>query len=204
MKNIVGEIIAAKGTRYFDKAWSPVLGDVNIDKSYRIGDTYRIHISSKRNRNATIILDGEGRYYEGEGGEIMLFPEKGKNWDEISFDKSNVKPLDYYITDSIKEQVIEDAIDCLDFDKIHSVMEFLDWHWATVLGVPTVSQLKMAVRNYLEDLLSQVGETSYSIATGGFEYSFKVYEPNEGEADTFDNCVNVSVKFVLDDFDSLI
>ena len=202
MKNMVGKIICEKGTQYFDKAWSPALGDVIIKRVFWLGSEYKILVSSKSNRDITLTLDGDGKC--NKDGEIMLFPEKGKNWDEISFDKSNIKPLDYYITDSIKEQVINDVIEYLDFDKIHSVMEFLDWHWATVLGVPTVSQLKMAVRNYLEDLLSQVGETSYNIATGGFEYSFRVYEPYEGEADTFENCVNVSVKFVLDDFDSLI
>lgn len=185
--------------------WSPlyretIVKDVTNDTIVIAPEKFRYNYT-----DSVVMLDGNGKMnYD---GEVLIFPEKGVDWDEtMLYDNEKTKPLGYYINDEIKEKVIKDVVDNLDFELIHRAMVFLNWTWWTAEGgaVPSVNELKKTVRSYLGEILSKKECDNYRIATGGFEYSFRVYEPYEGEADTFENCVNVSVKFVLDDFDSLI
>jgi hypothetical protein len=201
MENMVAKIIQKMKKDGKTRFWSPMFGTTEVTE---VTDTM-IEIHAEYNHLNGITLNGDGKM--DDGGETLIFPEKGVNWDEtMLYDDGEIKPLGYYITDEIKVRVIKDAVDNLDFELIHRVMDLLNWTWWTPEGgaVPSVYELKKTVSSYLGDILSRKECDNYHIATGGFEYSFRVYEPNEGEADTFDNCVNVSVKFVLDDFDSLI
>lgn len=181
--------------------WSPLYGETLVEE---VTDNL-ISVAPEYNYSETITLNGDGKL--GDFGEVLIFPNKDVDWDEaMLYDDGEIKPLGYYINDEIKERVINDAVDNLDFELIHRVMELLNWTWWTPEGgaVPSVNELEKTVRSYLGKILCRKECDNYHIATGGFEYSFRVYVPNEGEADTFDNCVNVSVKFVLDDFDSLL
>ena len=67
---------------------------------------------------------------------------------------------------------IDDIMRNFNFEKVHKVMEMLDWKWAmTKYGVPTVEELKVEARRLLEDATHE--ETQ--VATGGLR---AVYEKN--------------------------
>jgi len=75
-----------------------------------------------------------------------------------------------------------DILDELDFDKIHSVMKFLDWRWSTSedgLEVPTISEMRKTCRKYLiltaEHCLTEKSKEYYT-ATGGFRFEGRLYD----------------------------
>lgn len=64
-----------------------------------------------------------------------------------------------------QQKIIEEIIDCTDFEKIHKAMKALDWIWATTEGrVPTEEELKEQARK----LLKETFERKCDVATGGF------------------------------------
>lgn len=67
-----------------------------------------------------------------------------------------------------EEQIIEDILDEFDFDKVHKVMEFLNWTWVSRESPnipPTVGQLRKKARSLM---LYCLNKGDQSIATGGF------------------------------------
>lgn len=66
------------------------------------------------------------------------------------------------------EQRIESIMDYFDFAKVHKVMEFLDWKWATLDGagmeIPDVGTLRKRSRELLRDAFGK----RCTISTGGF------------------------------------
>ena len=75
---------------------------------------------------------------------------------------------------------INEVIDFFDFEKVHNVMEFLNWQWQG-LGVPKVYELKETATNLIIESINKTLETlqDYSIGTGGFEASSYLDENNE-------------------------
>ena len=61
---------------------------------------------------------------------------------------------------------IEDLLDEFDFNKVHRVMQALNWRWAGIDGVPEVPDLRRQAR----DLLRHIAEAKNvrSVSTGGF------------------------------------
>lgn len=108
---------------------------------------------------------------------------------------------------SLVEKSTKDIIENLEFEKIHSVMEKLNWKWYTCSNrVPEVSDLKNQVRDMIRDCFVEIdkiyydgkGERNYHIETGGF--SVTIYQTiNEGFGE--DPKTNVHVKFVLSDWE---
>jgi hypothetical protein len=77
---------------------------------------------------------------------------------------------------------INEVIDFFDFEKVHNVMEFLNWQWQGAgIGVPKVYDLKETATNLIIETINKTLETSkdYSITTGGFEASSYLDENNE-------------------------
>ena len=75
-----------------------------------------------------------------------------------------------------EEQIIDDILDEFDFDKVHKVMEFLDWGWTDgyrPLEVPTVGQLRIRARTLMKDL---IGKEDGGTATGGFWVTKKTFD----------------------------
>ena len=60
--------------------------------------------------------------------------------------------------------VIDEILDEFDFEKVHKVMEFLDWKWGG--GVPTIGGMRKVARNLLKEAAE--GEV-VAIGTGGFQ-----------------------------------
>lgn len=75
---------------------------------------------------------------------------------------------------------INEVIDFFDFEKVHNVMEFLDWQWQGV-GVPRIYELKETARDLIIKSINKTFETleDYNIATGGLEASSYLDENNE-------------------------
>ena len=84
---------------------------------------------------------------------------------------------------------IDDIMRNFNFEKVHKVMEILDWKWVmTKYGVPTIEELRGEARRLLVEAAN--GETQ--VATGGFR---AVYEKNgANDPDPF-----ISLEFVLEE-----
>lgn len=74
------------------------------------------------------------------------------------------------------QEIIDEVMDFMDFDKIHRVMEFLDWKWAmsdSELRIPEVFE----IRRFLRSLLNQfINENLRTLEQGGFRISKVKYE----------------------------
>ena len=67
------------------------------------------------------------------------------------------------LTKKQKEQLIDDVLDCLDFEKIYQTMLYLDWKWRGV--IPSKRQIMKVAEELLYTLLN---EESTNIYYGGF------------------------------------
>jgi len=127
--------------------------------------------------------------------------------------EAGVKTLYDYLQDNNgKEQmyrVVKDIVESMDFEKIHNVMDFLNWTWASVANgkrVPTEEEIKQHLINMLFDMFEEGYEkhrSEWSCSTAGFTVSYRIFKPDIGEADDFEHCVSVTVAFNLDDYNSL-
>lgn len=95
-------------------------------------------------------------------------------------------------------KIVNNLIDELDCERIASVMEFLDWKWASeedhnVLQIPDEIDIRRQARNLLmlcADKAIQQGH--YQLATGGFEVE-AWYENNK---------LDCSIKFVIEEINN--
>ncbi len=72
------------------------------------------------------------------------------------------------ITDRNKEQcidVLNDVFDNFNFDRVHRVMDALEWEWATIGDVPTVEQIKEEASRLMWDCANIDVDC---MASGGF------------------------------------
>ena len=75
-----------------------------------------------------------------------------------------------------ENEIIEDILDEFDFDKVHKVMEFLNWGWTDggrPLEVPTVGQLRKRARYLMK---SCIGKENTYTATGGLWVRKETYD----------------------------
>ena len=72
---------------------------------------------------------------------------------------------------SLQEQ-INYIMDTFEFERVRSVMEFLDWTWAAVGGVPSLEEIKQlaeyVMQNACERLDQQRPGQDTFVSTGGF------------------------------------
>ena len=131
------------------------------------------------------------------------------------------KTLKDFLTDPRSYKQFRDSIDdclfCINWGKIHRVMEFMGWRWTLWKddnfieqenSVPSEFGIKMFVYEMLQDaekfIMNHGTYTHYKTGTGGFEIEIVVTDFEEGDVDDFKSRVNLSVKFVLQHFDSLV
>lgn len=110
---------------------------------------------------------------------IQKCPSCGSVWEldlhEYELEKCPVCGVDIEIRKpkpSVKERTINAVMDQLDFEKIHTIMDVLDWEWWNQ-GVPSIESLKKQAY----DLLEYAWEHKCSTGTGGFWVEY------EGETD---------------------
>ena len=66
------------------------------------------------------------------------------------------------------QDYIDDILDNFEFERMHKVMKYLDWKWATTSGVPSVSDLRRKARSLLKDTIEALQiNKQYYCATGG-------------------------------------
>lgn len=106
--------------------------------------------------------------------------------------------MDTVSIDEETQNEINEVLDCFDFEKVHKVMVFLDWHWASLNGVPKIYDLRQKARRIIEDAIKSVLNTktgSCSIETGGF--IAKVY----GKTDE-DQKIRIKLQFKVTSMDN--
>ena len=75
-----------------------------------------------------------------------------------------------------EELIIDNILDEFDFDKVHRVMEFLNWGWTDgshPLEIPTTGQLRKRARTLMKGL---IGEEDGGTASGGFWITKKTFD----------------------------
>lgn len=95
-----------------------------------------------------------------------------------------------------EQELIDDVMDSLDFQKIASVMEYLNWKWAGKEFPISVKTLKTSVRTRLKSLvIESVSNKEFYMASGGFFYT------------AFRNKENIlkeiHVKFCIEDYEAI-
>ena len=76
------------------------------------------------------------------------------------------------------QDAITEVLDQFDFDKVHKVMEFLAWTWASSEGVPKVSSLILTAIDLLNQAIeaADLRQEPVSIGTGGFKAEAEFHE----------------------------
>lgn len=69
-----------------------------------------------------------------------------------------------------RQEIIDNFMDYMDFNRIHEVMVALDWKWAFTNGVPEVSEIRQTFRKLVNELFD---EDLKDIQTGGFHIWIK-------------------------------
>ena len=70
------------------------------------------------------------------------------------------------------QKLIDEVMDCFDFERVHKAMVALDWTWHDVDGVPDVYEIKKHARALLKDAIKR----NVILSTGGFRVGF---DPDE-------------------------
>lgn len=82
---------------------------------------------------------------------------------EIAFPKKYNNELRRLMED---EAQIAFIIERFDFEKVHAIMNLLDWKWGQSQSVPTIQELRQASSDLMTKLL--VYDTPVKISSGGF------------------------------------
>jgi hypothetical protein len=86
---------------------------------------------------------------------------------------------------------IEDVMDWFDFNKVKTVMNSLNWKWATDDGgmaVPEIVEMRKNVRKYMRELYAKFKnekEVSAFTGSGGFMVYYDKSEDENGPWDRF-------------------
>lgn len=78
-----------------------------------------------------------------------------------------------------KQEIVDEVMDFLEFEKIHKVMKFLNWEWAPENRIPEIYELRRFVRELINDLIDK---NLSEIQCGGF----RVRKCNESIIVTFE------------------
>lgn len=90
---------------------------------------------------------------------------------------------------------IQDILEDFNFQKVHDVMERLDWKWVmTKYGVPTIDELKREAKRLLIDACVE----KTCVATGGFR---AVYEAGEtpDDPETY-----IALEFIIEECEGFV
>ena len=76
---------------------------------------------------------------------------------------------------------ISGVMDRFNFDKVHKVMTFLNWTWASSDGVPSIEELKSCAYYCLSQTVMEFEKhgclpNGMNVSTGGFEATINVFQ----------------------------
>lgn len=95
-------------------------------------------------------------------------------------------------TKNLKKEVLDN----FDFERVHKVMELLEWTWVTKKKehkIPSVKKMKKHAGELIDNALKGLkksGLEQYSISTGGFEAC--AFHGEEG--------IEVGLRFIVEEF----
>ena len=80
---------------------------------------------------------------------------------------------------------IFEIMDNFDFERVHKVMETLDWKWASTRGVPTLRDIELMAQRLLYDVVKSTlwppSEIPRSLSTGGFRAGIRRFDGSINE-----------------------
>ena len=90
---------------------------------------------------------------------------------------------------------IQDIMRDFDFQKVHDVMEQLDWKWATIsgYGVPTIDEMKYEANRLLIDACIE----RTCVSTGGFRAVYD--ECGQGDPDPY-----IGLEFIVEECEGFV
>jgi len=96
------------------------------------------------------------------------------------------------------DKMVDYVIENFDFEKVHSVMKFLNWSWHAE-GVPKIQTIILRSREMLIDTFKRsIKENkSFTIASGGFRCYCEKYIDDNGAEKRF-----LHMEFILTDCDA--
>lgn len=112
---------------------------------------------------------------------------------------------------------INEILDDFDFEKVHKVMETLDWKWYLAdyededeeLRVPTANEVRKRARSEMTSLITQMaeeGETTGFSNGGGIEATVEVIKDEvrklafgEDAPDDFKHSVELKLRFIVEE-----
>ena len=112
---------------------------------------------------------------------------------------------------------INEILDDFDFEKVHKVMETLDWKWYLAdyededeeLRVPTANEVRKRARSEMTSLITQMaeeGETTGFSNGGGIEVTVEVIKDEvrklafgEDAPDDFKHSVELKLRFIVEE-----
>jgi len=108
-----------------------------------------------------------------------------------------MKYIKYIMIGEETQDAIDNIMDNFDFEKVHRVMEYLDWKWAGIdgYGVPNIYELRKRARMLIKEAVKDLErDKECNISTGGFCVS--AWRAPE------DDKVFIKLSFVITDWDS--
>lgn len=90
------------------------------------------------------------------------------------------------------QQHIDEVMDYFDFDKVHRVMESLNWRWSSLedeMRIPTKPEMRKHVREFMEKLYEKninKSEVNTYTGSGGFMVYYRKNVDEKGAWDHFD------------------
>lgn len=107
------------------------------------------------------------------------------------------------------QEAIDEIMDNFDFERVHKVMDFLNWKWFSADAnseVPDPSELRKSARKQIKECLQGSVDYSdyFSISCGGFEVVVRLMDRDVQEPDDFIHNVCITLRFVLDSWDTIL
>ena len=94
----------------------------------------------------------------------------------------------------IQKMKIQNIMEDFDFQKVHNVMEQLDWKWGlTKPGIPTIDEMKCEAKRLLIDACIE----KTCIATGGFRAVYE--ECSQGDPDPY-----IGLEFIIEECEGFV
>lgn len=87
-------------------------------------------------------------------------------WEQYEW---RIKPTE--TCDEETRKSIDEVLDCMDFEKIKKVMDFLNWTWWNTDGVPEIYELRIHARELLTRIAKEImnsDKNNCAISCGGF------------------------------------
>lgn len=133
---------------------------------------------------------------EGFKSEIKEIRSGGKIETVEVDDDNHQDDLEFISLEPVERAKIEDILKNFDFEKVHDVMEKLDWKWAmSRYGVPTIDEMKHEAKRLLEASATE----KTCVATGGFK---AVYEADESNVP--DDNPYIGLEFILEECEGFV